>query len=70
MRVKSASSSVVVSCNTPDAIAGAWDGHGDHLLVAQLRNTITHIDVKHKQGHKPKVLREGDEVRVCSVISS
>lgn len=69
LRVKSTSSSVIVSCNTPEAISGAWDNHGDHLLVAQLQNTITHVDVKRKQGHKPRRLREGDEVRARGDLS-
>lgn len=66
LRTKS-SASVIVECATPDAIAAAWDSH-DNLLVAQLKNTFTHIEPRRKRTHKPTVIREGDEVRQAGTL--
>jgi hypothetical protein len=48
---------------TPQACAAAWDSH-DQLLVALVRNNVTHLDFKRKKVHKPLALRDGDEVRL------
>jgi vancomycin resistance protein YoaR len=43
--LRSRSASVVLTAPTPQACAAAWDSH-DQLLVAQVRNNVTHLDNK------------------------
>jgi hypothetical protein len=57
----------VLTAATPQACAAAWDSH-DQLLVAQVRNTVAHLDAKRKKVHKPQVLRDGDEVSVLQML--
>ncbi|KAF8071083.1 THO3 [Scenedesmus sp. PABB004] len=66
-RAKS-SSAIVCEAATPDAIAAAWDGGHDSLVVAQLNNTFTHLEPRRKRVHRPHMLRPGDEVTGVAFI--
>ncbi|KAF6265927.1 WD40-repeat-containing domain protein [Scenedesmus sp. NREL 46B-D3] len=65
--LRSRSASVVLTAATPQACAAAWDSH-DQLLIAQVRNGVTHLDAKRKRVHKAHTLRDGDEI-VCIALS-